>query len=99
MRAVFTGTSIAVLTYLGFDGISTLSEEAENPRRNILLATVLVCLITSVLATIGSGVAAHLAAARLLYGMGRDDAIPKSFFGAIEPRRGIPRNNVIFVAV
>jgi amino acid transporter len=144
--AVFTGTSIAVLTYLGFDGISTLSEEAENPRRNILLATVLVCLITGVLATIevyvaqlvwpsstdfpdvdtayvfvagraggailfqivnitllvaniGSGVAAHLAAARLLYGMGRDDAIPKSFFGAIEPRRGIPRNNVIFVAV
>ena len=37
-------TSIAVLTYIGFDGISTLSEEAENPRRNILLATVLTCL-------------------------------------------------------
>src|SRR5690348_7592202 len=141
--AVFTGTSIAVLTYLGFDGISTLSEEAENPRRNILLATVLVCLITGVLASIevyaaqlvwpssqfpdvdtayvnfagraggailfqivnftllvaniGSGMAAHFAAARLLYGMGRDDAIPKSFFGAVEPKRGIPRNNVIFV--
>jgi putrescine importer len=143
--AVFTGTSIAVLTYLGFDGISTLSEEAENPRRNILLATVLVCLITGILASvevyvaqlvwpssdfpdvdtayvyvagraggallfqivnitllvanIGSGMAAHLGAARLLYGMGRDDAIPKSFFGKIEPKRGIPRNNVIFVAV
>jgi amino acid transporter len=38
------GTSIAVLTYIGFDGISTLSEEADNPRRNILLATVLTCL-------------------------------------------------------
>ena len=37
--AVLGGTSIAVLTYIGFDGISTLSEEAENPRRNILLAT------------------------------------------------------------
>src|SRR5229473_4135785 len=35
--AVLGGTSIAVLTYIGFDGISTLSEEAENPRRNILL--------------------------------------------------------------
>ncbi len=39
-KAVLGGTSIAVLTYIGFDGISTLSEEAENPRRNILLATV-----------------------------------------------------------
>ena len=37
------------LTYIGFDGISTLSEEAENPRRNILLATVLICLVTGIL--------------------------------------------------
>src|SRR5437899_2007933 len=142
--AVFTGTSIAVLTYIGFDGISTLSEEAENPKRNILLATVLVCVITGVLASIqvyaaqlvwpattpfpdvdtayvhvagrvggmvlfqivnftllvanvGSGMGAQLAAARLLYGMGRDNAIPKSFFGAIEAKHGIPRNNVLFV--
>ena len=50
--AVLGGTSLAVLTYIGFDGISTLSEEAENPRRNILLATVLVCLITGVLASV-----------------------------------------------
>ena len=42
--AVLHGTSIAVLTYIGFDGISTLSEEAENPRKNILYATVLVLL-------------------------------------------------------
>ena len=49
-RAVSTGTSIAMLTYIGFDGISTLSEEAHDPRRNILLATVLTCLLTGVLA-------------------------------------------------
>src|SRR5205814_6424661 len=49
---VFRGTSIAVLTYIGFDGISTLSEEVHNPRRNVLLATVLVCLITGVLASL-----------------------------------------------
>jgi len=48
---VFHGTSVAVLTYIGFDGISTLSEEVENPRRNIFLATVLVCLITGFLAS------------------------------------------------
>ncbi len=142
--AVLGGTSLAVLTYIGFDGISTLSEEAENPKRNILLATVLVCLITGALAsievyaaqlvwpgaerfpdvdtafvsvagraagpwlfglinvtllvaTVGSGMGSQLGAARLLYGMGRGNAIPKSFFGAIEPKHRIPRNNVLFV--
>ncbi len=143
--AVLGGTSLAVLTYIGFDGISTLSEEAENPKRNILLATVLVCLITGVLAsvevyaaqlvwpssqfpdvdtayvavagraaghwlftlinitllvaTIGSGMGSQLGAARLLYGMGRGNALPKSFFGALEPKRRIPRNNVLFVGL
>jgi putrescine importer len=142
--ALFRGTSIAVLTYIGFDGISTLSEEVENPRRNIMLATVLTCLLTGVLAsvevysaqlvwpssrpfpdidtayvfiaghvggvmlfrllnltllvaTIGSGMGSQLGAARLLYGMGRQDALPKRFFGAIDPVHRIPRNNVIFV--
>jgi len=144
-HAVFRGTSIAVLTYIGFDGISTLSEEVENPRRNIMLATVLVCLITGVLssmevyaaqlvwgskpfppqtvesafplvarqiggfllfhllnftiliANIGSGMASQLAAARLLYGMGRGEAIPRRFFGVIDPKRGIPVNNLILI--
>lgn len=143
LRAVLGGTSLAVLTYIGFDGISTLSEEAKNPTRDILLATVLVCLITGLLAgcevyaaqlvwpvgrafpdittafvyvsglaggkwllnlvngtllvaTIGSGMGSQLGAARLLYAMGRSNAIPKSFFGALDPRRQIPRNNVLF---
>lgn len=142
---VFRGTSIAVLTYIGFDGISTLSEEVENPRRNILLATVLVCVITGVLsslevyaaqlvwgskpfpeemvesafplvarqiggfflfhllnftilvANIGSGMAAQLAAARLLYGMGRGQALPRGFFGYIDPAHRVPRNNVLLI--
>jgi putrescine importer len=142
-RAVLGGTSIAVLTYIGFDGISTLSEEAENPRRNILVATVLVCVVigilsafqvyaaqliwpimepfpnsdtaftfvagrawqplfaivgfTLVVANFGSGMGAQLGAARLLYGMGRSNALPKKFFGAIDPKRRVPRNNVLFV--
>ena len=50
-KVILHGTSLAVLTYIGFDGISTLSEEVHNPRRNILLATVLVCIITGVLAS------------------------------------------------
>ncbi len=46
---VSTGTSVAVLTYMGFDSISTLSEDVHNPRRNVMLATVLLCVITGVL--------------------------------------------------
>src|SRR6202012_6060256 len=119
------------------------SEEVENPRRNILLATVLVCVITGVLsslevyaaqvvwgpkpfpenmvesafplvakqvggavmfhllnltilvANIGSGMGAQLAAARLLYGMGRNDALPNKVDGFIYSSRRIPRNNVL----
>jgi amino acid transporter len=114
----------------------------ENPRRNILFATVLTCLITAVLggleiyagqlvwpdfasfpdidtayvyvsgraggpllfhavnltllvASIGSGAGAQLGAARLLYGMGRDRAIPERFFASIDPKHQIPRNNVL----
>ena len=142
-KLVLGGTSVAVLTYIGFDGISTLSEEAENPRRNILLATVLTCLVIGILsalevyaaqlvwpaseaypnidtaftyvagrawaplfvivgftllvANFGSGMGAQLGAARLLYGMGRSGALPKSFFGAVDPNRHVPRNNVLFV--
>jgi amino acid transporter len=141
--ALFGCTSIAVLTYIGFDGISTLSEEAENPRRNIMLATVLTCVVigllsagevyvaqliwpaseafpnvdtayvhvvgrawgplfavvgfTLLLANFGSGMGAQLGAARLLYGMGRSNALPKSFFGAVDEKHHVPRNNVFFV--
>ncbi|MEO8028800.1 MAG: APC family permease, partial [Bryobacteraceae bacterium] len=49
---VATGTSLAVLTYIGFDAISTLSEEVIDPKRNILRATVLVCLVTGILSAI-----------------------------------------------
>jgi len=146
-KSLSSGAALAVLTYIGFDGISTLSEEVKNPRRNILLATVMVCLITGILAslevytaqlawakpassfpslenafshvaglvggkalfnvvtvalliaTIGSGSGAHLGAGRLLYGMGRDNAIPKKFFGYVNPRTRVPSNNIILVGV
>src|SRR3989475_2874118 len=144
-KLVLGGTSLAVLTYIGFDGISTLSEEAENPRRNILMATVLTCVVigllsalevyvaqlvwpasepfpnvdtaftfvagrawkplfaivgfTLVVANFGSGMGAQLGAARLLYGMGRSNALPQSFFGVVDAKRHVPRNNVFFVGM
>jgi putrescine importer len=143
---LFHGASIAVLTYIGFDGISTMSEEVENPRRNILLATVITCFAIGVLSAIevylaqlvwptripfpaamvdtayvqvalrvggkflfhllnatllianmGSGIAAQFGAARLLYGMGRNDALPKRFFGVLNAKTRIPRNNVLLL--
>ncbi len=143
LSAVLTGTSIASLTYIGFDSISTLSEEVVNPRRNILRATVLVCLATGIfsgvevyvgqlvwpnfqhypdldtaysfiagragglvlfhivnatllIATIGSGMGSQLGSARLLYGMGRDNALPSRFFGHIDRKTNIPSYNVLF---
>lgn len=58
-NAIWSGTALAALTYIGFDGITTLSEEVENPRRNVLLATVLTCVITG----IWSGAQVYLAQA------------------------------------
>ena len=49
------------------------------------------------LATIGSGMASQLGAARLLLAMGQDGAIPKQFFGAVHPKNRSPRNNVLMI--
>jgi amino acid transporter len=54
---------------------------------------------TLLVANFGSGSSAHLGAARLLYGMGRSDALPRRFFGAVDARRGVPRNNVLLVGL
>ena len=142
LNGLLSGTALAVLAYMGFDGISTLSEEAKNPR-DVLPATVLTCVVIGLLSTlevyaaqlvwpvgehfpdidtaftsaagrawgplytivggslimacVASGTGMQLGAARLLYGMGRGGALPKAFFGKLEPGRRIPRNNVIFV--
>lgn len=49
VRAVMAGTSIAVYSYVGFDGISTLAEDSYNPKRDIGRATVFVCLISAII--------------------------------------------------
>jgi len=142
--ALLHGTSIAVLTYIGFDGISTLTDEAHDPARSVPRAIVFTCLITGILAAIevyfaqlvwprgatfpdvttayvhvagrmggpillaivnaalllanmGSGMASQLGAARLLYAMGRDGALPRRFFGSVSLKNRIPRKNVILI--
>lgn len=143
VSALIHGTSLAVLTYIGFDGISTLADEAENPQRNLRLATVMTCLcigllaavevylaqlvwpasrpfpnvdtayvavaaevwpplfailgVTLLVANLGSGSAAHLGAARLLYAMGRSGALPRSPFAWLHPKSHIPHANVLLI--
>ena len=48
VRSIGSATALAALTYIGFDGLTTLSEEVKNPRRNVLIAAVVTCLITGI---------------------------------------------------
>jgi len=140
LRALAAGTSFAALVFIGFDGVSILAEEVKNPKRNILLASVLVCVFTGLfsglqvyvaqlvwpdhttllnpetafmdvariaggtflftsygivllVSSMACGLAGHVGAARLLYSMGRDDAIPKKIFGYLHPKTGSPAYN------
>jgi putrescine importer len=144
LRAIGTATSVAALTYIGFDGPTTLAEEVHNPKRSVLIAVVLVCFITGVFSTIevylaqlawpdyttftnpetafldvtqlvggswlfqamgwvlviaclGTGLTGQAGAARLLYGMGRENVLPRAFFGHLSPITRIPNFNVILI--
>jgi len=144
-RAVSTATAFAALTYIGFDGVTTLAEDVENPRRNVLIAIVSVCALTTLLScllvylaqrvwpdyhtfanietafmdvtrrvggaplfqamgvvillgSLGSGLSGEVAAARLLYAMGRDGVLPRKFFGYINTMRSVPTLNVLLIA-
>ena len=146
VSSIALGTSLAALTYIGFDGITTLAEDALNPRRNVLLATVTVCLFTGffgglqiylaqrvwpdwhtfpnletafmdvtqvvggkflfqalafvlILANLGSGLSGQAGLSRLLFGMGRDNVIPRRFFAYLDPKRNTPSLNIIMVGV
>lgn len=57
LRALAAGTSFAALVFIGFDGVSILAEEVKNPKRNVLLAAVLVCVFTGLF----SGLQVYLA--------------------------------------
>lgn len=145
-RQVRSAISFAALTYIGFDGVTTLAEDAKNPRRDILMATVLVCLFTGILgalevylgqriwpdwhtfptletafvdvcarvggaalslamsiilivAAFGSGLSGMLGAARLLFGMGQDNVLPRRFFARLDKRTSTPQWNVLLLGV
>lgn len=141
-----TATSFAALTYLGFDSVTTLAEDVKNPRRNVLLATVLVCAFTGVfggtlvylgqivwpdyqtfsnietafmdvtrrvggatlfqamavllvIANVGAGLTGQVGAARLLFGMGRDNVLPRRIFCYLDPKRNTPTFNIWMIGI
>ena len=126
LRAIGTATSLAALTYIGFDGITTLAEDVKEPKRTVPRAIVLVCLLIGLcaflqvylaqqvwpdytqfkdldtaffdvgklvggeflfnamalvlaVACFGSALTGQVGAARILFGMGRDNALPRVF--------------------
>ncbi len=146
VRAIASATSFAALTYLGFDAVTTMAEDVKNPRRNVMLAAVSVCLFTGVfggllvylahlawpnystftnvdtafidvtgrvggvallkatalllvVANIGAGLTSQVGAARLLFGMGRENVIPARFFARLHPTRNTPDINIILLGV
>jgi len=141
---IWSATSFAALTYIGFDGVTTLAEDVENPKRNVLLATVLVCIFTGIfggllvylaqlvwpdwhafpnletafmdichrvggtflfnamgliliLAAFGSALTGGLGAARLLFGMGRDNVLPRRIFGHLSAGSSTPTYNILII--
>jgi amino acid transporter len=141
LGSVRTATSFAALTYLGFDAVTTLAEDVSNPKRNVMLATVLTCVFTGVfggllvylaqlvwpdyqtftnietafmdvtqragglllfqamavllvIANVGAGLTGQVGAARLLFGMGRDNVLPRRFFAYLDPKRNTPTRNI-----
>jgi len=132
IRTIWTATSYAALTYIGFDGVTTLAEDVVNPKRNIMLAAVSVCLFTGIVGgleiylgqriwpnystfsnletafmdvtrkvggpllfqALGAGMTGQLGAARLLFGMGRDNVLPRSIFAYLDPKSNTPTRNL-----
>lgn len=146
LRALAAGTSLAAMVFIGFDGVSILAEEVKNPKRNVLLASVLVVVFTGLfsglqayfaervwpdyttltnpetafmdvarvasgpalfaaygvmllISSVACGLAGHVGASRLLYSMGRDDVLPKRFFGYLSAKKSNPIFNLWFIGV
>ena len=141
------GSSILALSFLGFDAISTLSEEAINPEKNIPKAILLACIGAGVAFTIityfmqlawpnawfemvspdggsyelivrvggtmigyiftgvytvgclASSISSVASASRVLYGMGRDNIIPKKIFGFLHNKYQTPTYSIIIISV
>ncbi|MCU1782486.1 APC family permease [Pseudomonas sp. 13B_2.1_Bac1] len=144
MPLIMSGAAIACYSFLGFDAVSTLTEETRDPRRTIPRAIMLITLIGGlifvavsyfvqiahpsfefanvdsaayeiarniggdlfvsifliglIVGQFASGLSAQASGSRLLFAMGRDGVLPKSFFGTLHARFGTPVNSILLCA-
>lgn len=146
VSVLVAGGAVACFSFLGFDSITTMSEEAVHPKKDIGRAAVIACLIGGlifilqayvaqlvwpdvttfesadtalfeianlaggpimsglytfavVLSTLTAGISGQSSAARVMYGMGRDEALPKKFFTYLHPKFNTPVLNILIMAV
>lgn len=144
--SIAAGAAILALSFLGFDAVSTLAEEAQRPTRDIPRAIFIIVLVAGaffitvtyvmqllfpdvtqladivgaspeiakyiggaafqavfvggyMMAVLGCGITQQMSAARLLYAMGRDGALPRRLFSRVNERTGVPVTNVVLVAL
>lgn len=145
--AILGGASILALSFLGFDAVTTVAEEAINPEKNIGKAITFICLgagimfivvsylmqlswplgwkefnvvdrgaqelvimiagnsmgyffiASYIVAGLASAMVSQASASRILFGMGRDGALPKRFFGYIHPKHKTPTFNIFLIGV
>ena len=108
---IITGATIVCFSFLGFDAVTTLSEETPDAARVIPKAIFLtavygggklfqsIFLCTTFVNTLASGLASHASVSRLLYVMGRDNVFPERVFGYVHPKWRTPALNVIMVGI
>ena len=144
ISAVSAGAALTAYSFIGFDAVSTFSEEVKDPRRTVPRAIVgtaaaaglifiavsyvaqlvhpgghfaspdsaplqiareiggaaygSVFLATVILAQFTAGIPIQAAGARLMFAMGRDNALPRVVFGRLHPRFRTPVLNLLLTA-
>jgi amino acid transporter len=92
IATVAGATSIAVLSFLGFDGISTLAEESQGGRNSVGIATLLSLLLVGALFMVQTWIAADLA-----HGM-RFSSAETAFYEITERAGGVWLRRVTLIA-
>ena len=102
----FTGIFGGLLVYLGqlawpdyntFSNIETAFIEVTGRVGGVVLFQAMAFLL--VIANVGAGMTTQVGAARLLFGMGRDDVIPRRFFAHLHPVRNTPNRNIWLIGI